>query len=209
MPDPARLAVFASGGGTNFQALLDAAADGTLPMTIALLVADRPEAGALDRAEAAGVPAALVNPSASDHADALTALLADHDIDLVALAGYLRRIPEAVVGAYRGRMLNVHPSLLPAFGGKGMYGARVHQAVIDYGVRWTGVTVHLVDAEYDTGPVVLQEPVRVHPDDTPQVLAARVLEVEHRLYPEALRLFAQGRVAVTGRTVRIAPPASD
>nr|WP_243665078.1 phosphoribosylglycinamide formyltransferase [Rhodothermus marinus] len=119
-------------------------------------------------------------------------VLRAHDVELVALAGYLKKIPDNVVAAYRNRILNIHPSLLPAFGGPGMYGRRVHEAVLNYGVRWTGATVHLVDEEYDHGPIVLQEPVPVLPDDTPETLAARVLEVEHRLYPEALRLFAEG-----------------
>lgn len=204
MPDaPLRLAVFASGGGTNFQAILDAIARGTLPAEAALLVADRPEAGALTRARRHGVPAEVVDPSAPDHAEALLDLLEEHDANFVALAGYLRRVPPAVVAAFRGRMLNVHPALLPAFGGKGMYGMHVHRAALRYGVKWTGATVHVVDEAYDTGPIVLQEPVRVHPGDTPEALAARVLEVEHRLYPEALRLFAEGRVAIDGRSVHI------
>ncbi len=204
MPDaPLRLAVFASGGGTNFQAILDAIARGTLPAEAALLVAGRPEAGALTRARRHGVPAEVVDPSAPDHAEALLDLLEEHDANFVALAGYLRRVPPAVVAAFRGRMLNVHPALLPAFGGKGMYGMHVHRAALRYGVKWTGATVHVVDEAYDTGPIVLQEPVRVHPGDTPEALAARVLEVEHRLYPEALRLFAEGRVAIDGRSVHI------
>jgi phosphoribosylglycinamide formyltransferase-1 len=106
-------------------------------------------------------------------------------------------------------MLNIHPALLPAFGGKGLYGKHVHQAVLDYGTRWTGATVHLVDEEYDTGPIVLQEPVPVSPDDTPETLAARVLQVEHRLYPEALCCFAEGRVTLDGRRVRIAEAATE
>jgi phosphoribosylglycinamide formyltransferase-1 len=126
-----------------------------------------------------------------------------YDVTFVALAGYMLKIPSNVVEAYRGRMTNVHPALLPAFGGKGMYGMHVHEAVLDYGVHWSGATVHLVDEEYDHGPIVLQEPVPVYADDTPQTLADRVKAVEHKLYPEALRLFAQGRIQFDGRTVRI------
>jgi len=202
-----RLAVFASGGGTNFQAILDAIERGDLPATAALCVSNTSDAGALDRAERRDVPTAIVNPAAfdtpADFGDALLDRLAAHDVTFVALAGYMRKIPPNVVDAYRGRMTNIHPALLPAFGGKGMYGMRVHRAVIDYGVHWSGATVHLVDEEYDHGPVVLQEPVPVYADDTPDALAARVLDVEHRLYPEALRLFAQDRIRVDGRTVRI------
>ena len=134
---------------------------------------------------------------------ALLEALDRHGVTFVALAGYLKHVPVAVVRAFRHRMLNVHPSLLPAFGGPGFYGRRVHEAALDYGVRWSGATVHLVDEAYDTGPIVLQDVVPVRPDDTPDALAARVLAVEHRLYPEALRLFAEGRTRVEGRRVHI------
>ena len=202
-----RLAVFASGGGTNFQAILDAIDRGVLPATPACCVSNTPDAGALDRAERAGVPTAVVTPS--DHDDpaafgqALLDVLDAHDVTFVALAGYMLKVPSNVVNAYRNRMTNVHPALLPAFGGQGMYGMHVHEAVIEYGVHWSGATVHLVDEEYDHGPIVLQEPVPVYADDTPQALADRIKEVEHRLYPEALRLFAQDRVHLDGRTIRI------
>jgi phosphoribosylglycinamide formyltransferase-1 len=202
-----RLAVFASGGGTNFQALLDATEQGDLPATVACCVSNTPEAGALDRAADHDVPTAVVEPhrydAASAFGDALLDVLEGHDVTFVALAGYMIKVPANVVDAYRGRMTNVHPALLPAFGGKGMYGMHVHEAVIEYGVHWSGVTVHLVDEEYDHGPVVLQEPVPVYADDTPEALADRVKDVEHRLYPTALRLFAEGRVTVEGRTVRL------
>lgn len=204
-----RLAVFASGTGSNFSAILDAVDDGRLDAEPALLVSDSPTAGALGRAEARRLATAVLAPAdyvrQDDFAGALLDTLASHDVDFIALAGYLKKIPDAVVEAFRHRMLNVHPSLLPAFGGSGMYGRYVHRAVLDYGARWTGATVHLVDETYDTGPIVLQEPVEVLPDDTPEALAARVLRVEHRLFPEALALFAAGRVHVDGRRVRIDP----
>ncbi len=202
-----RLAVFASGGGTNFQAILDAIADGDLPARPVCCVSNTPEAGALVRAERHEVPTAVVEPAAYDDpasfGEALLDVLTEHDVSFIALAGYMLKIPSNVVEAYRGRMTNVHPALLPAFGGKGMYGMNVHEAVLDYGVHWSGATVHLVDEEYDHGSIVLQEPVPVHADDTPQTLADRVKAVEHRLYPEALRLFAEDRVQFDGRTVRI------
>jgi phosphoribosylglycinamide formyltransferase-1 len=202
-----RLAVFASGGGTNFQALLDVIDRGTLPAEPVCCVSNTPGAGALDRAERADVPTAVVPPSDYDNprafGEALLDVLTAHDASFVALAGYMIKVPTNVVDTYRGRMTNVHPALLPAFGGQGMYGMHVHEAVIEYGAHWSGVTVHLVDEEYDHGPIVLQEPVPVYPDDTPQALADRIKTVEHRLYPEALRLFAQGRVHLDGRTVRI------
>jgi phosphoribosylglycinamide formyltransferase-1 len=202
-----KVAVFASGGGTNFQAIIDAVEGGYLPAKIALLVASRPDAGALDRAAQHGIAAEVLAPeqfsSEREYTNTLLGALQQHGTDLIALAGYMKKIPVEVVRAYHRRMLNVHPSLLPAFGGHGMYGRRVHQAVLDYGARWTGATVHIVDEEYDTGPIVLQEPVRVEQDDTPEALASRVLEVEHRLYPAAIRLFAEGLISVEGRRVRI------
>ena len=202
-----RLAVFASGSGSNFQAILDARDAGELAVDVALLVSNRPDAGALDRATAAGVDARVLDPGAfadeASYCGALRALLDDAGITFIALAGYLRKVPSAIIDAYRGRIVNIHPALLPAFGGRGMYGLRVHRAVLDHGARWSGATVHLVDEEYDSGPIVLQTPVPVLQDDTPESLAARVLAVEHRLYPHALRLFAEGRVRQDGRRIRI------
>lgn len=206
-PTPLHLAVFASGDGTNVQAILDAIAKGDLPAEVVLCVTNNPSAGVLHRAQRHNVPAAILDPNdfadEAAYVDELIATLEKYGVDFIALAGYMRKIPAAVVAAFRGRMLNIHPALLPAFGGKGLYGRRVHQAVLDYGAQWTGVTVHLVDEAYDTGPVVLQQPVPVQPGDTAETLAARVLAVEHRLYPEALRLFGEGRVSIEGRNVTI------
>lgn len=205
--DSMQLAVFASGGGTNFQALLDAIDRGDLPATPVCCISNTSDAGALDRAEKHDVPATVVEPGRFDRpaafGRALLEVLEQHEATFVALAGYMVKIPPVVVEAYRGRMTNVHPALLPAFGGKGMYGMNVHEAVLEYGVHWSGVTIHLVDEEYDHGPIVLQEPVPVHADDTPETLADRVKAVEHRLYPHALRLFADNRVQFDGRTAQI------
>ena len=195
-PDPTvRLAVFASGGGSNFGAILDAVGTGHLDARVVLLVADRPGTGAEDRARAAGVPVAVVPPS--DFADeaafggALLAALRVHDADTVALAGYLRRVPAAVVRAFDGRIVNVHPALLPAFGGPGMYGRHVHAPVLAAGVFESGCTVHLVDEVYDRGPILAQVRVPVLPGDTPETLAARVLAEEHRLLPAVLATLAR------------------
>lgn len=183
-----RAAVFASGGGSNFQALLDhQTADGA--WRIVLLVTDRGDAGALERAAAAGVPSAVVATTARDSSDVareMLDVLARHRVDVILLAGYLKLVPREVVVLYRGRMLNIHPALLPAFGGKGMYGKRVHAAVIDAGATESGATVHLVDEEYDRGTIIAQRRVPVLAGDTPEVLAARVLAAEHRLYPRAV-----------------------
>ena len=211
-----RLAVFASGGGSNLGAILDQQSQGLLDIEIVLVVSNKAGTGALSRAQAKGIPAHVVNPdtdSEEAYLDRLDTLFTSHGVNFIALAGYLKKIPLKLVQIARGRMLNIHPALLPAFGGPGMYGKHIHRAAIDYGVRWSGVTVHLVEAEYDTGPVVLQEPVPVLQGDTPETLAQRILAVEHRLLPEALRLFARGDVSVSGREVYIKdyvpPPLSD
>lgn len=202
-----KLAVFASGGGSNFQSILDAVGRDELDLDVVLLLTDRPSAGAIERAEESGLPTVVIHPqdfhSADDYASRLAEVLHDHDANFIALAGYLKKIPVEIIRMFKNRIINIHPALLPAFGGKGMYGRRVHEAVVEYGVHWTGATVHIVDEEYDTGPIVLQEAVPVFPDDSPEDVAERVLEVEHRLYPAALRFYAQDRVRLEARRVRI------
>jgi formyltetrahydrofolate-dependent phosphoribosylglycinamide formyltransferase len=188
-----QVAVFASGGGTNLQALLHHFGDGHEVARIALVVSDRAEAGALERAERAGVETRVVaakGREAGDLAEELLGALRAARIDLVVLAGYLRLMPAEVVRAYRGRMLNIHPALLPAFGGRGMYGAHIHRAVLAAGCTVSGVTIHYVDERYDTGPVLVQWPVPVLPADTAESLAARVLAVEHQLLPLAVEMVA-------------------
>jgi formyltetrahydrofolate-dependent phosphoribosylglycinamide formyltransferase len=207
-----RVAVLASGHGSNLQALLDAARDPSSPAVVALVVSNKATAGALERAAAAGVPTGIVAEDGQDAARLLE-LLARHAIELVVLAGWLKKVPDTVVRAYRGRMLNVHPALLPAFGGPGMYGRRVHEAVLKSGAQVSGVTVHLVDEQYDHGEIVAQWPVPVRSDDTPETLAARVLAVEHRLLPAVMLAFARhgsapGAAAVTEAPVRPAAAAS-
>jgi formyltetrahydrofolate-dependent phosphoribosylglycinamide formyltransferase len=187
---PLRAAVFASGSGSNFQALLDAESEGasTHPWRTVLLVADRDTAGALARAEAADVATRVIRVSGRDpvevESDTLAAL-AEAEVEIIFLAGYLRLIPAGVISSYRRRILNIHPALLPAFGGKGMWGRHVHEAVLASGARVSGPTVHYADEAYDEGSIVAQWPVPVRPGDTPELLAARVLAVEHRLYPAA------------------------
>jgi formyltetrahydrofolate-dependent phosphoribosylglycinamide formyltransferase len=183
----ARIAVFASGGGSNMQAIAE-------QMPIVLVASNRADAGALAKAEARGIATELID-DASD-AEGMLAMLRRHRIELIALAGYLKHVPDAVTRAFRGRIVNVHPSLLPAFGGAGMYGSRVHAAVLAAGVKITGATVHFVDADYDHGPIIAQAPVWVQPDDTAATLAARTLEVEHRIYPLAVAAVAAGRITL-------------
>jgi phosphoribosylglycinamide formyltransferase-1 len=193
---PARVAVLASGGGSNLQALIDRFHGLTgAPARVELVVGGREGIGALDRAHGAGIASTVLDVRVLG-ADAFAARLMDalqtHGIDMVVLAGWLQLVPPAVVACFHGLMLNVHPALLPAFGGHGMYGARVHRAVLESGVRVSGATVHLVDDRYDEGRIVAQWPVPVLPGDTPETLAARVLTVEHRILPLAVEAVARG-----------------
>ena len=195
------VAVFASGGGTNLQALLDAFGPDGRPdpsCRIGLVVSDRPGIGALERAEGAGVPTAVIRPkdfeSREAFGEALLAALKEHTIDIIALAGYLKLVPENVVQAFRARIINIHPGPLPGFGGSGMWGHRVHEAVLRANVQVSGPTIHFVDERYDTGPIIAQWPVPVFSGDTPDSLAARVLKYEHRLYPSALAALARGEI---------------
>jgi phosphoribosylglycinamide formyltransferase-1 len=175
------IAVLASGGGTNFQALLDAL-DRSDDARIIRVISDRPTSGALERARRARIATTvLTNPG--DAAELLAALAGAR---LVVLAGYLKLVPAAVVARFRWRMINIHPALLPAFGGPGMYGRRVHEAVLASGAPVSGATVHYVDEQYDRGPIIAQATVPVTKQDTPDTLAARVLEAEHRLLPRVV-----------------------
>jgi phosphoribosylglycinamide formyltransferase-1 len=200
-----RIAVLASGGGSNLQAILDHLA--TLGEhrhgDVVLVASNRPDAGALARAERAGIERVVLrSPHAPDGLE-LGAVLAAHGVALVALAGYMRLIPPDVAIAYRGRMLNVHPALLPDFGGPGMYGPRVHRAVLQAGVAFSGPSVHFVDEEYDHGAVIAQWPVPVLPQDDEHALAARVLRAEHLLYPRVVDAVAAGEIRLgdDGRVV--------
>jgi formyltetrahydrofolate-dependent phosphoribosylglycinamide formyltransferase len=195
-----RIGVLGSGGGSNLAALYDhlralresGEAPGAVP-EIVLVASDQEGAGALERARKWGVPSAVLPDRGAD-AGQLESILREHRVDLIVLAGYLRLVPRSVIGAYRGRIINIHPALLPAFGGAGMYGKRVHNAVIEQGARVSGATVHFVDEEYDRGPMIAQWPVPVLRDDTPEALAARVLRVEHLLLPRAACAVAAGKI---------------
>lgn len=200
-------AVFASGSGTNFQALLDREGQGALWRT-RLMIVDREGAGALDRARRAGVATRHVPVSGRDAAEVgveTLAALRAADVHVIFLAGYLRLLPSAVCGAFAHRILNVHPALLPAFGGKGMWGMKVHEAVLRSGARVSGATVHLVEERYDEGAILAQWPVPVHPGDDASALAARVLRVEHRLYPLAAQHVCRA-LAVGAPPAPFAPP---
>ncbi len=195
-----RVGVLGSGRGSNLQALLDAAARPGYPAHVVVVVSDKERAQALERARAHGVAAVWLNPK--DFGDraaydaALGRLLEEHRVGLVCLAGFMRILTPELVRAFAGRVLNIHPSLLPAFPG-----LHAQRQALDYGVKVAGATVHFVDEGVDTGPIALQASVPVQPDDTEESLSARILAVEHRIYPEAVRLFAEGRLRLAGRKV--------
>lgn len=197
-----RIAVLVSGGGTNLQRLMDTAGKGGLNGEIVLVIADRKDSYALERAEKHGIKAVYIERE--QLSGRLPAELREMKVELVVLAGFLSILDSELVKAYEGCIINIHPSLIPAFCGKGYYGGKVHQAAVEYGVKISGATVHFVDEGTDSGPIILQEPVPVYEEDTAGTLAARVLEVEHRLLPEAVRLYCEGRLRIEGRKVIIA-----
>jgi phosphoribosylglycinamide formyltransferase-1 len=204
----ARIAVLVSGSGTTLQNLIDRRERGELSAEIVAVVSSRRDAFALERARRHGIPAEGVDRRAcrdeSAFNDSLHRVLAGYGPDLLVLGGFLSRLE--LRERYAGRAMNVHPALIPAFCGKGFYGDRVHRAVLEYGVKLTGVTVHFLDETYDTGPIILQEAVPVLEDDTVETLAHRVQEKERELYPRAIQLFAEDRLRIEGRRVRILPP---
>ncbi|MEX2204991.1 MAG: phosphoribosylglycinamide formyltransferase [Myxococcota bacterium] len=204
-----RIAVLLSGGGTTLENLFVERAQGRLDVDVTAVISSKPEAYGLERARKHGVPAHAVDRRAFDGErafnDALHRVLAQDPAELLVLAGFLSRIE---LRQYNGRAMNTHPSLIPAFCGKGFYGERVHRAVLEYGAKLTGATIHYCDEQYDSGPIILQQAIAVHEDDTPASLAMRVAEVERALYPRAIQLHAQGRLRIEGRRVRVLPPTS-
>jgi phosphoribosylglycinamide formyltransferase-1 len=205
---PVRMAVLLSGGGTTLQNFIDRIERGELDAEVACVIGSRPDAYGLERARRHGIPAFVVNrkdyPTAEAYADAPWPVIRDHGANLVALAGFLSLLH--VPPDFEHRIMNTHPALIPAFCGKGMYGHRVHEAVIESGVKVSGATIHYADAQYDHGPIILQGAVPVLDDDTPDTVAERVMALERELYPQAVQLFSEGRLKVEGRRVRILPP---
>lgn len=192
------LGFLASHGGSNMQAILDGCADGSIAAKPALLICNNPGATALDRAAKAGMPSRVLNAKTHREPAALDAAicdaLRDAKVDLVILAGYMKKIGPQVLSTFQNRILNIHPALLPKFGGQGMFGMHVHEAVIAAGETESGATVHLINEVYDEGPILAQARVPVLPDDTPQSLQARVLEQEHQLYPGTIAKIASGEI---------------
>lgn len=203
-----QLGVLASGSGTNLQSIIDACASGGIDAEVALVISNNPDAGALTRAADAGLPHTCINHrdfSSREHFDqAVVGALQGAGVELVCLAGFMRLITEDFLAAFPGRVINIHPALLPAFPG-----LDVQRKAIEYGARFSGCTVHFVDGGVDTGPVIIQAVVPILDDDTPESLAARILLQEHQVYPRAIQLFAERRLQIDGRRVRITPNADE
>lgn len=210
-----RVAVLLSGQGrgTNLKAILDACADPDFPAEISLVIGTKSDAPAMERARAAGVRAVTVSPrlfeSDDEYGAALLNVIEYAESELICLAGYMRILPSSLVSRYRNRIMNVHPALLPFFGGKGMYGLHVQEAVLTSGMKVAGCSVHFVDEQYDTGPIILQRCIPILESDTTESLAARILTEEHAAYVDAIRLFAEGRLNIDGRRVRITESANE
>jgi phosphoribosylglycinamide formyltransferase-1 len=201
-PGVKNLAVFCSGNGTNFQAIIDAVKKGYIKANLALMVCDNPAARAIEKAKRAGVEVFLLTKGGfekrEDYDREVIKRLQEKKIDLIVLAGFMRLLSPYFIGKYKNRILNIHPALLPSF--KGTSGVK---DALDYGVKVTGPTVHLVDEGLDSGPIILQEAVEVKEDDTEETLAGRIHEKEHKIYPKAIKLFVEGKLKIEGRRVRI------
>jgi phosphoribosylglycinamide formyltransferase-1 len=205
MPERGRVGILISGRGSNMVALVEAMQDGRIDADPAVVLSNKTKAAGLERARAWGIPTEVVShrryATREEHDARIVELLREHRVDLVCLAGYMRLLSPVLVAAFPNRILNIHPALLPSF--PGLDG---QQQALDYGVKFSGCTVHFVDEECDHGPIVLQAVVPVHDDDTDETLSARILEQEHRIYPEAVGLFFAGRLSVAGRRVRVVAP---
>ncbi|MFC1481962.1 phosphoribosylglycinamide formyltransferase [Candidatus Neomarinimicrobiota bacterium] len=202
-----KLSIFISGGGSNFRAIKAAIDQDQIAGEIVLVVASKRDCPGAEYARSIGLPVSIFPEEGISEADLLQQLQ-DSGTDFIILAGYIKLIPEEIVGAYRQRMLNIHPALLPAFGGKGFYGKKIHQGVLDRGAKITGVTVHFVDEFYDHGPIIAQAPVAVRQGDTADILASRVLEMEHRLYPRVVGAICRGDLVWDGEIPFLDPPLS-
>lgn len=209
-----RIGVLVSGGGTNLQAILDKMEQGGLPdCRIVTVVSSRRNAGALARAEKYHIPAVCISRrdfnTLEEYDQALASHMSGCEVDLVVMAGFLSILGTGFISCFRGRIINIHPALIPSFCGKGYYGLIPHQKALEYGVKVTGATVHFVDEETDAGPIIAQKAVDVLEEDTPEILQRRVMEqAEWKLLPEAIRLFAEGRLVIEGRKVKILPEKS-
>ena len=201
-----RIGVLASGGGTNLQCIIDSCERGEIDGDVVVVISNVPEAFALERARKHGIDAFAFphkNLTREQHEADIIECLEQHKVDLVCLAGYLRMLTPMMIDKYAGRLMNTHPALLPSFGGSGMHGLNVHKAVLDYGCKVSGCTIHFVTLDVDGGPIILQKSVPVQEGDTAETLQERVLKEEHKLYPRAIQLFATGKLKIDGRRCRV------
>lgn len=192
------IGVLISGGGTNLQAIIDETKSGGINGKVKLVISNKEDAYGLERARLSKIKAVYETDE-----DKIIGLLKENNIDLIVLAGYLKIITPKFVDEFRNKIINIHPSLIPSFCGKGYYGEKIHQGVIDYGTKVTGATVHFVDEGADTGAIIMQETVNVEQDDDAKTLSKRVLEVEHRILKESIRLFCENKLSIQGRRVFI------
>ena len=204
-----RIGVLVSGRGTNLQALIDATERGDIPCEITVVISNKKNAYALERARAHGIEATHLprkGRTPEEYDEEIVEILRKRKVGIVVLAGYMKILTPVVIRAYENHILNIHPSLLPSFGGVGFYGEKVHRAVLEYGCKFSGCTVHIVTEDVDSGPVVTQKCVPVLDDDTPETLASRVLEKEHEALVEAVKYMCEDRVMIEGRRVKIISP---
>lgn len=201
-----RIGVLVSGGGSNLQAIIDSVEDGRLEAEIAVVISNKPDVFALERAARHGIPTVVINhreySAVCEFTRAILSSLQNYRVDLVCMAGFLRILDRMITDAYPNRVLNIHPALLPAFGGKGMYGHHVHEAVIASGTKYSGATVHLVTPETDVGPIIRQGMVTISDTDTPESLAEKVLKIEHQIFPEAIKLVLEEQIVIDGMRAR-------
>jgi phosphoribosylglycinamide formyltransferase-1 len=192
------IAVFASGRGSNFQALQSAIVKEKFPAQIVVVISNKSNAGALELARSSNIPAFHISQRQFPNEEAFNKKIFDtlqaHNVNFIVLAGYMKKIDPALIREYRGKIINIHPALLPKFGGEGMFGSHVHEAVIKAKEKISGATVHVVDEDYDHGKIILQDIISVTENDTPETLAAKVLKIEHRILPEVVRMFAEGKI---------------
>lgn len=202
-----KIGVLISGSGTNLQSLIDNVENGSINGVISLVISNKKDVYGLERAKQSKIDAIYLNAKEYEnfdkYNDAVIEELKNHGVELVVLAGYLKILTSKFIEEYKNRIINIHPSLIPSFSGKGYYGIKVHEAVIDYGVKISGATVHFVDEGADTGPIIIQEAVEVKSDDTAVTLQQKILEIEHKILPLAVKYYCQGKIQISGRKVKI------
>lgn len=202
-----KVGVLVSGNGTNLQAIIDKSETGEIPAKVAVVISNKEDAYALQRAAKHFIPNFVIKPKEfpdrRSYEQKMIDVLKIHEVELVVLAGFMKILSPHFIGAFRNKIINIHPSLIPAFCGKQFYGMRVHQAVIDYGVKITGATVHFVDENIDAGPIIIQKAIEVKDNDTAETIALKVHQIEHQILPEAIKLFAEGKIKIVGRKVLV------